>query len=127
MERRIVQKEENLDRRSEGVEKRENQLTQREEEVEQHRGRIDELIDEQRRELERVAGMTREEASEMLMRSIEVEVREQANRMTRQIEAQAKEEADERARRIIVSAIGAGPPTRCRSRLFPWYRCPVRR
>ncbi len=106
MERRIVQKEENLDRRSEGVEKRENQLTQREEEVEQHRGRIDELIDEQRRELERVAGMTREEASEMLMRSIEVEVREQANRMTRQIEAQAKEEADERARRIIVSAIG---------------------
>jgi ribonuclease Y len=105
LEQRIVQKEENLDRRLEGLEKREKQLNQREEEIEQHRKGVDELIAQQRVELERVSGLTREEATDMLMRSIEVEVREQANRMTRQIEAQAKEEADEKARRIITSAI----------------------
>jgi ribonucrease Y len=105
MERRIQQKEENLDRRLDGLEKRERQLGQREEEIEQERSKIQELIADQRRELERVSGLTRDEASEMLMRSIESEVREQASRMVRQIETQAKEEADERARRIITTAI----------------------
>jgi ribonuclease Y len=105
MERRIQQKEENLDRRLEGLERRERQLTQREEEVEQHRAKIDELIAQQRVELERVSGLSREEATQMLMQSIEVEVRDQANRMVRQIEAQAKEEGDERARKIITTAI----------------------
>lgn len=105
LERRIQQKEENLDRRLDGLEKRERGLNQREEEIEQQRGRIDELIAEQRRELERVSGLTREEATDMLLRSIESEVREQTNRMVRQIEAQAKEEADERARRVITTAI----------------------
>ncbi|MGI8827546.1 MAG: ribonuclease Y [Chloroflexota bacterium] len=105
MERRIQQKEENLDRRLEGMERRERGLAQREEEIDQQRGKIDDVIAEQRVELERVSNLTREEAAEMLMRSIEVEVREQANRMVRQVEAQAKEDADERARRIITSAI----------------------
>lgn len=105
LERRNLQKEENLDRRAESLDKRERQLTQRESEVEQHRAAIDELIAQQRVELERVSGLSREEATEMLLRSIEVEVRDQANRMVRQIEAQAKEEADERARRVITSAI----------------------
>jgi ribonuclease Y len=105
LERRNLQKEENLDRRAESLDKRERQLTQRESEIEQHRTAIDELIAQQRVELERVSGLSREEATEMLLRSIEVEVRDQANRMVRQIEAQAKEEADERARRVITSAI----------------------
>jgi len=105
LEQRILQKEENLDRRLDQLEKRERGLNQREEEIEQHRLKIDELIAQQRLELERVSGLTRDEAIEMLMRSIEVEVREQANRMVRQIEGQAKEEADERARRIITTAI----------------------
>lgn len=105
MERRIQQKEENIDRRVDGLEKRERQFTQREEDLETERGRVGELIAEQRRELERVSGLTQQEATDMLLRSIEVEVQEQSNRMVRQIEAQAKEEADERARRIITTAI----------------------
>jgi ribonuclease Y len=105
LEQRLVQKEENLDRRLEGLEKRERQLTQREEEVESRRSEIDELIAQQQVELERVSGLTREEAAEQLLRSIEVEVREQANKLVRQIEMQAKEEADERARRIITTAV----------------------
>ncbi len=105
MERRIQQKEENIDRRVEGLEKRERQFAQREEDLEAERGRIGELVAEQRRELERVSGLTQQEATDMLLRSIEIEVREQSNRMVRQIEAQAREEADERARRVITTAI----------------------
>jgi ribonuclease Y len=104
-ERRIQQKEENLDQRMERLEKRERTLNQREDEIEQHRSKIDELIEEQRHELERVSGMTRDEAVGVLMANIEVEVRDQANQMVRQIEAQAKEEADDRARRIITTTI----------------------
>ncbi len=75
MERRITQKEENLDRRGEGLDKRERQITTREEEIETHRGKIDELIAQQQVELARVSGLTRDEATAMLMASIEVEVR----------------------------------------------------
>lgn len=105
MEQRLHQKEENLDRRSEGLERRERTVAQREDEIEQHRLKVDELIAEQQRELERVSGMTREEAAQTLLRNIEIEVREQANKMVRQIEGQAKEEADERARRVITTSI----------------------
>ncbi|HEX8918153.1 MAG TPA: Rnase Y domain-containing protein, partial [Chloroflexota bacterium] len=105
MERRIQQKEENLDRRLEGLEKRERGLTQREEEIEQRRGKIDELIAEQQHELERVSGLSRDEAAEMFMRSVESEMRDHANRLVRQIEAQAKEEANERARKLITTSI----------------------
>ncbi len=78
MERRVQQKEENLDRRIEGLEKRERQVTQREEEIEARRGEIDELIAEQRRELERISGLTEEEAAQRFLQSVEVEMREQA-------------------------------------------------
>jgi ribonucrease Y len=105
MERRIQQKEENLDRRLEQLERRERQLTTREEEVEEYRAKVDELIAEQRVELERVSGLTQEEAETRLLASIESEVRDQASRMVRQIEAEAKEEGNERARRIITTAI----------------------
>jgi len=71
----------------------------------QHRVQVDELIAQQRQELERVAGLSREEATEMFLRSVESEMREQANKLVRQIEMQAKEEADEKARRIITTSI----------------------
>lgn len=106
MERRIQQKEETLDRRIEQQEKRERQLQQRDEEIEARSSQVDELIAQQRRELERVAGMSHEEAAEVMMRKIEMEMRDEAARMIRQIEQQAREEADERARKIIVNAIG---------------------
>jgi len=105
LERRVQQKEENLDRRLEQLERRERELTQRDQEFENERAKIAELIEQQRRELERVSGLTREEATNMLLQSIESEVREQANRLVRQVEAQAKEEADERARKVITTAI----------------------
>jgi ribonucrease Y len=105
MERRIQQKEENIDRRLVGIEQRDRQLNQREAEIDAERAKVDELVLEQRHELERVSGLTQEEATDILMRQMELEAQEQGNRLIRQIEMKAKEEADERARRIITVAI----------------------
>ena len=105
LENRIQQKEENLEHRAEQLERREHKLTQREQEIEDHAVKVDELIAEQRVALERVSGLTQEEAETRLLASIESEVRDRANQMVRQIESEAKEEADERARKIITTAI----------------------
>ncbi len=104
-ERRLQQKEENLDRKNEAVERRDRQITQREKELEQLRQSIEEVKRQQIAELERVSGLTRGEAKELLLREIEDEVRQDASRRIREIELQAKEDADRRAREIIVTAI----------------------
>ena len=104
-ERRIQQKEENLDRKTEILERRERGLSTKEKELEQQRGDLETLKKQQLQELERISGLTTEEAKGLLLRSIESEVREDAARKIREVEAEAKEEADRRARKIISLAI----------------------
>ena len=104
-ERRIAQKEENLDRKAEALERRERTLANKEKEIEAIRNQVEELKRAQLRELERISGLSNAEAKELLLKSIEDEVRQDANRRVREIEAEAKEEAEERARRIIALAI----------------------
>ncbi len=103
-ERRLQQKEETLDRKLEATEKREKALQARERELEAIQVQINNMREEQRRELERIAGMTAEEARAVLLKEIEDEVRADANRRYREIEAQVKEEADERIRKILAIA-----------------------
>jgi ribonucrease Y len=105
MERRVQQKEENLDRKVENLERKEHDLSRREEDVEQLRSNAESLVAERRLELERVSGMTRDEAREYLLGAIESEVREDANQLVRRVEAEAKDTADERAQKIITTAI----------------------
>jgi ribonucrease Y len=104
-ERRLQQKEETLERRIETLERRERGITQKEQEVDKLRAEEEEIKVKQRRELERVAGLTAEEGREVLLQEIEHEVREDASRRVREIEHQAKEEGDRRARQIITMAI----------------------
>jgi ribonuclease Y len=103
-ERRLQQKEETLDRKLEATEKREKALQARERELEAIQVQINNMREEQRRELERIASMTAEEARAVLLKEIEDEVRADANRRYREIEAQVKEEADERIRKILAIA-----------------------
>jgi ribonucrease Y len=100
-ERRFQQKEENLDRKLESTEKREKALQTRERELDVQQARINELHEEQRKELERVAGMTADQAKAVLLSEIEEEVRIDANRRYREVEAVVKEEADDRIRRVL--------------------------
>jgi ribonuclease Y len=104
LERRIQQKEETLDRKLENTEKRERSLQQKERELEVMEARINDIQEARRKELERVAGMTVEQAKSVLLIEIEEEVRIDANRRYREIEAEVKEEADMRIKKVLAIA-----------------------
>ncbi|MER3397860.1 MAG: ribonuclease Y [Chloroflexota bacterium] len=104
-ERRLAQKEENLERRAEALERRERAVAQREREIESLRAKAEHLATLQQKELERVAGLSREEAKQLLLRSVEAEAREEAARLVRQIEQEAREEGERRARNILATAM----------------------
>lgn len=105
LERRLSQKEETLDRRLETLEKREQSLTEREVEADKLRGELNNLLTRQRAEVERVAGLSSEEARAQLMRAVEDETRHEAARLIRDIEEDAKREGERRARNIVTLAI----------------------
>ncbi|MCR4430585.1 MAG: ribonuclease Y [Tepidanaerobacteraceae bacterium] len=104
-ERRLVQKEESLDRKMEAIEKKEELIARREAEINQLHERINDLYSQQLAELERISGMTTDEAKEFLLNKIKDDIRHDAAMMIKEIETQAKEEAQKRAREIISYAI----------------------
>lgn len=104
-ERRIAQKEENLERRAEAFERRERQLAQREQELEEARARLEQLRQQRLQEIERIAGLTANEARDLLLAEVEREVRADANRRLHQIEAEYAEQAQRRAREIVATAL----------------------
>jgi ribonucrease Y len=111
-ERRLIQKEENLDRKIEQADRKERELSReekkiakREAEVEQAELKYSELIEEQKQQLEKISGLTAEQAKELLIRAIENEARYEGAKLIKRIENEAKEEADKRAKKIIATAI----------------------
>ena len=105
LERRLLQKEETLDRKLDGIEKREERLGKQENCLEHKEKEISDLLSKQREELEKRANLTSEEAKELLLRDVENEIKHESAMMIKEIEAQAKEEADKRSRDIISLAI----------------------
>ena len=100
-ERRIQQKEENLDRKLEATEKREKGLQAKERRLEELELQLGNMREEQLKELERIAGLTVEQAKSLLLEEIEEEARADANRRYRDIEAEVKEDADTRIRKVL--------------------------
>jgi len=105
MERRLQQKEENMDRKIESMEKKEENIGKREAEVEDKQDRINGLYQKQVDELERLAGLTQEEAKSVLLANVEQETRHEMAVLIKDLEHQAKEEADKKAREIVSLAI----------------------
>jgi len=105
LERRLVQKEENLDRKIDSLEKKEEILSRKEAELDKSQERINELHAKQLAELERISGLTSEEARSMLLASAQEEIKHETAMMIKELEQQAKEEADKKAREIISLAI----------------------
>jgi ribonucrease Y len=104
-ERRLLQKEESLDRKVETLERKEENLHRKEADVEKLREDLQNLNGKQQAELERLSGLTSEEARQLLLSNIEDEIKHEAAIMIKEIETQAKEEADKRAKNIISLAI----------------------
>ena len=104
-ERRVVQKEENVDRKLEGIEKKEERITQHEKDIARKREEISKVFDCKIAELEKISGYTAEEAKALLLEGIEKDCRHEASQMIKDIETKAKEEADRNAKEIICGAI----------------------
>ena len=104
-ERRLIQKEESLDRKLDAAEKKEQQLNNGQRDLQKRRDELEVLFKKQLDDLERISGMSREEAKEVLISSIEGDARHDAALLVREIEQKAKEEGEKRARNIIGLAI----------------------
>ncbi|HPF18967.1 MAG: ribonuclease Y [Bacillota bacterium] len=104
-ERRLFQKEETVDRKLETLEQKEENITKKQQSLADKEKEIDTFIERQIQELERISDCTAEEAKQLLLSSIEKEVRHEASIMIREIESKAKEEGDKKAKEIITGAI----------------------
>ncbi|MDI9259147.1 ribonuclease Y [Alicyclobacillus sendaiensis PA2] len=105
MERRILQKEEALDKKLEVLEQKSEELRREEMAIQALKDEAEALRQEQVRELERISGLTRESARQLILEQVEREVRHDAAVMVKQIEQEAKREADRRAKEIVANAI----------------------
>ena len=104
-ERRLQQKEESLDKKLDAFERKEEELRKRQQAIVSAQEEVNLLKKSQMEVLERISGLTQEEAKAYLLKNIESEVRHEAAMKIKEIEAQCKEEADQYAREIISIAI----------------------
>jgi ribonuclease Y len=112
LEKRMVQREENLDKKVELIDQKEDNLSRREKsfatkekELSSKEKELQDALDQQRLQLERISGMSSEEAKKTLMQSMENEAKHEAAKTIRRIEEEAKETADKMARNILALAI----------------------
>uniref|UniRef100_UPI0038CD2C4C ribonuclease Y n=1 Tax=Roseburia porci TaxID=2605790 RepID=UPI0038CD2C4C len=104
-ERRIVQKEENLDKKMEAMERREASFTVKEEKLNKQKEEVAKLNEQRVQELERISGLTSEQAKEYLLKTIEEDVKLDTAKMVKEMENRAKEEANKKAKEYVVTAI----------------------
>ena len=104
-EKRVLAKEETLDKKTEAVEKRDLNLARKEEELAKTRQKVEELEQKRQQELEKISGLTSEQAKEYLLKTVEEEVKHDTAVMIKSMETKAKEEADKKAKDYVVTAI----------------------
>ena len=104
-EKRLIQKEESIDNKIENIEKKEESISNKEQALIDKQAQLDEHLEKQTAELERISGYSVEDAKAILLSNAEKEIRHEASILIKDIESKAKEEADKKAREIIVGAI----------------------
>ncbi|MBR4061234.1 MAG: ribonuclease Y [Lachnospiraceae bacterium] len=104
-ERRIQQKEENIDKKSDAIEKKEAGLVEREKALEQEKLEISKLSEQRVQELERISGLTSDQAKDYLLKIVEDEVKHETALMIKEMDTRAREEADKKAKDYVVMAI----------------------
>lgn len=104
-ERRIQQKEENIDKKTENIERKEQSLASREKQLERDKAEVAKLNQQRVQELERISGLTSEQAKEFLLQTVEEDVKIDAAKLVKESLAQAKDEANKKAKDIVVNAI----------------------
>ena len=111
-ETHLMQKEDNIDRKIEKnertareLQRKEKKLRKRSNEIERKELQYEELIEEQKQQLERISGLSAEQAKELLIRAMENEARYEGARLIKKIENEAKEQADRKSKKILATAI----------------------
>ncbi len=104
-ERRVLSKEESLDKKTEAIERREAGFTAREAQLEKKRAEVESLSAKRLQELERISGLTSEQAKEYLLKTVEDDVKHETAKLVKELESRAKEEANKKAKDYIVTAI----------------------
>ncbi|MBU1054515.1 MAG: ribonuclease Y [Proteobacteria bacterium] len=111
-EKRLIQKEESLDNKLDQIERKEKEnlrkeaiLKKREDNIENSENKYNEIIEEQNRQLERISGLTSEQAKELLLRAMENEARHDGAKLIKKIENEAKEDAEKKAKSIMATAM----------------------
>ncbi|MCR5406045.1 MAG: ribonuclease Y [Lachnospiraceae bacterium] len=105
LERRVQQKEENLDKKTDAIEKREASFAQKEEALAKQKEQVSKLNEQRVQELERISGLTSEQAKEYLLKTVEDDVKHEIAILVKELESRAKEEADKKAKELVVNAI----------------------
>ena len=104
-ERRVLSKEESLDKKTEAIERREAGFAAREAQLEKKRAEVESLSAKRLQELERISGLTSEQAKEYLLKTVEDDVKHETAKLVKELESRAKEEANKKAKDYIVTAI----------------------
>ena len=104
-ERRVLSKEESVDKKADAVEKREAECTAKVAELQKREKKVDELEQKGVQELERISGLTSDQAKDELLRSVEDDVKVDVARMYKELENRAKEEAGKKAKEYVINAI----------------------
>ena len=104
-EKRVLAKEEALDRKADSLEKRKSQLTSREDKLNKRQAEVDALSEKRVQELERISGLTSEQAKDYLLKTVEDEVKHETAMLVKELETRAKEEAGKKAKEYVVTAI----------------------
>lgn len=105
IERRLLQREEILDKKVETIEQREESISRKQKEIQKSHEDIQELYKKQVEELERLSGLSSDEAKQLLLNDVEKQIRHDAAMMIKEIETKAKEEAERKAKEIVSYAI----------------------
>ena len=104
-ERRVLAKEEALDKKSDALERRELSYAAKEEKLAKQTAEINKLQEKRVQELERISGLTSEQAKDYLLKTVEDEVKHETAMLVKEMESRAKEEADKKAKEYVVTAI----------------------
>nr|WP_275891429.1 ribonuclease Y [Ruminococcus sp. OA3] len=104
-EKRVLSKEESVDRKSDALERREAEYANKEEQLRKKEKKVDELHAQGVQELERISGLTSEQAKDYLLKAVEDEVKIDTAKLYKELESKAKEEANRKAKDYVVTAI----------------------
>ena len=104
-EKRVLSKEENVEKKADALEKKEADLVRRENILSKRTAEVESQYEQGIQELERISGLTSEQAKESLLKSVEEDVKHDTAQLIKELENKAKEEADKKARDLVVTAI----------------------